>query len=64
MESWYAPRMFETDKFYSVAMFRNLRLVDINEFHEREESLELPAFQNLIMRHVDTAKEKLLKKLV
>ncbi|XP_069839698.1 dynein axonemal heavy chain 7 isoform X1 [Dendropsophus ebraccatus] len=42
--------------------FRQLRLVDIDEFHNRQESMELSIFQNLVMRHIDSAKDKLLKK--
>lgn len=47
-----------------VLTHRGLRLVDITEFHNREESMELSVFQNLCMRHIEAAKEKLLKKLV
>ena len=39
-----------------------LRMVDIEEFHDRKESMELSVFQNLCMRHIDAAKDKLLKK--
>ncbi|XP_041433138.1 dynein heavy chain 7, axonemal isoform X2 [Xenopus laevis] len=42
--------------------FGQLRLVDIDEFHSRQESMELSIFQNLITRHIDSAKDKLLKK--
>ena len=45
-----------------VFLCRDLRLIDVNEFHEREDSMELPTFQGLIMRHVESAKDKLLKK--
>ncbi|XP_073516646.1 dynein axonemal heavy chain 7-like [Phyllobates terribilis] len=41
--------------------FMQLRLVDTDEFHNRQESMELSIFQNLPMRHIDSAKEKLLK---
>lgn len=44
--------------------FRKLRFIDIEEFHSREESMELGIFQNLCMRHIEAAKEKLLKKYV
>ncbi|XP_069471802.1 dynein axonemal heavy chain 7 isoform X2 [Ambystoma mexicanum] len=42
--------------------FWSLRLIDVEEFHMREEPLELSMFQNLIMKHVETAKDQLLKK--
>jgi len=42
--------------------YSNLRMVDIDEFHARLESMELSVFQNLCMRHIDAAKDKLLKK--
>ncbi|XP_073402803.1 dynein axonemal heavy chain 7 [Dendrobates tinctorius] len=42
--------------------FMQLRLVDTDEFHNRQESMELSIFQNLVMRHIDSAKERLLKK--
>ncbi|KAM8934175.1 dynein axonemal heavy chain 7 [Pelodytes ibericus] len=42
--------------------FTNLRLVDMDEFHNRQESMELSVFQNLVMRHLDATKDKLLKK--
>jgi len=41
-----------------------MRLVDIEEFHERHDSMELQTFQGLVMRHIETAKDKLLKKWV
>ncbi|XP_064598423.1 dynein axonemal heavy chain 7-like [Liolophura sinensis] len=44
------------------ASFRNLRFTDSEEFHSRPDSMELATFQNLCMRHIETAKEKLLKK--
>lgn len=39
-------------------------MIDIAEFRNRADSMELHLFQNLCMRHVDAAKEKLLKKYV
>ncbi|XP_011509795.1 dynein axonemal heavy chain 7 isoform X7 [Homo sapiens] len=41
--------------------FKKLRLVDIKEFHNCQDALELSSFQNIIMRHMDSAKETLLK---
>ncbi|WAR10683.1 DYH7-like protein [Mya arenaria] len=44
------------------ASFGSLRFIDIEEFHNRQDSMELGGFQNLCMRHIEAAKEKLLKK--
>ncbi|EPQ01952.1 Dynein heavy chain 7, axonemal [Myotis brandtii] len=41
--------------------FKKLRLIDTEEFHNRQEALELSNFQTIIMRHLETAKETLLK---
>ncbi|XP_054535145.1 dynein axonemal heavy chain 7 isoform X5 [Pan troglodytes] len=41
--------------------FKKLRLVDIKEFHNCQDALELSSFQNIIMRHMESAKETLLK---
>ena len=38
--------------------------MDVNDFHARENSMELTTFQGLIMKHIDAAKDKLLKKSV
>ncbi|KAK7506434.1 hypothetical protein BaRGS_00002546, partial [Batillaria attramentaria] len=42
--------------------FGSLRFIDVEEFHNREDSMELKTFQNLCMRHIEAAKERLLKK--
>ena len=42
--------------------FRGLRLVDVEEILMRTESFELNNFQSLCMRHVEAAKDTLLKK--
>ncbi|XP_033628553.1 dynein heavy chain 7, axonemal-like isoform X2 [Asterias rubens] len=55
------PTMLQVLELWHVS-FGNLRLVDVNEFHQKTESMELAIFQNLVMRHIDAAKEKLLKK--
>ncbi len=39
-------------------------MIDIEEFHNRPDSMELSVFQNLCMRHIEAAKEKLIKKSV
>uniref|UniRef100_A0A8C9AMF6 Dynein axonemal heavy chain 7 n=1 Tax=Prolemur simus TaxID=1328070 RepID=A0A8C9AMF6_PROSS len=41
--------------------FKKLRLIDIEEFHNRQDALELSAFQAIVMRHMESAKETLLK---
>ncbi|XP_048664162.1 dynein axonemal heavy chain 7 isoform X2 [Marmota marmota marmota] len=41
--------------------FKKLRLVDIEEFHNRQDALELSTFQNIIMKHLESAKETLFK---
>ncbi|XP_019118943.2 dynein heavy chain 7, axonemal [Larimichthys crocea] len=41
--------------------YRNLCLIDVEEFHEREESMELTVFQQIINRHVSDARETLLR---
>ncbi|KAF0873023.1 DYH7 protein, partial [Crocuta crocuta] len=41
--------------------FKKLRLVDIEEFHNRQDALELSIFQTIIMKHMESAKETLLK---
>lgn len=41
---------------------RKLRLVDVEEFHNREESMELHVFQQLVSKHIESAKDVLLKK--
>ncbi|XP_031440303.1 dynein axonemal heavy chain 7 [Clupea harengus] len=42
--------------------FKKLRLVDVEEFHNREESMELHVFQQLVSKHIESAKDVLLKK--
>ncbi|XP_078260700.1 dynein axonemal heavy chain 7 [Rhinoraja longicauda] len=42
--------------------FKDLRFIDIDEFRNRKDSMELSTFQVLYMRQIESAKEKLLKK--
>ncbi|EDO45806.1 predicted protein [Nematostella vectensis] len=42
--------------------FGTLRLVDKNDIQMRPEALELAMFQNVVMRHIEIAKETLLKR--
>ncbi|XP_070694441.1 dynein axonemal heavy chain 7 [Pempheris klunzingeri] len=44
--------------------YKNLRLIDVEEFHSREESMELAVFQQIVTRHVDNASGILLKNWV
>ncbi|KAF4014246.1 hypothetical protein G4228_005292, partial [Cervus hanglu yarkandensis] len=41
--------------------FKKLRLVDTEEFHNRQDALELSTFQTIVMKHMESAKETLLK---
>uniref|UniRef100_A0A8C5P1M0 Dynein axonemal heavy chain 7 n=1 Tax=Jaculus jaculus TaxID=51337 RepID=A0A8C5P1M0_JACJA len=41
--------------------YKKLRLVDIEEFHNRQDALELSSFQNIVIKHMEFAKETLLK---
>ncbi|KAA8593177.1 hypothetical protein FQN60_009293 [Etheostoma spectabile] len=41
--------------------YKNLRLIDVEEFHHREESMEISVFQQIVTRHVGNAREILLK---
>lgn len=55
------PCMQQVLKLWHVS-FGKLRLIDTEEFHQRADSMEMKVFQNLCMRHIEAAKEKLLKK--
>ncbi|XP_069555029.1 dynein axonemal heavy chain 7 [Brachyistius frenatus] len=46
------------------ASYKNLRLMDVKEFHSREESIELSVFQQIVTQHVDIAIGILLTKWV
>uniref|UniRef100_UPI0037E73D97 dynein axonemal heavy chain 7 n=1 Tax=Semicossyphus pulcher TaxID=241346 RepID=UPI0037E73D97 len=41
--------------------YKNLRLINVDEFHNRKESMELSVFQQIVSRHVDDARRILLK---
>lgn len=47
--------------FFFCISCRKLRLVDIEEFHNLQDALEMSGFQNIIIRHMESAKETLLK---
>ncbi|GCC28735.1 hypothetical protein chiPu_0007169 [Chiloscyllium punctatum] len=42
--------------------FQQLRFIDVDEFRNRKDSMELTTFQILFMRQIESVKEKLLKK--
>ncbi|XP_069790707.1 dynein axonemal heavy chain 7 isoform X5 [Narcine bancroftii] len=42
--------------------FKDLRLIDVDEFRNRKDSMDLTTFQVLFMRQIESAKEQLLKK--
>ncbi|KAM8856216.1 dynein axonemal heavy chain 7 [Spinachia spinachia] len=44
--------------------YKNLRLIDVEEFHTRKESMELHVFQQIVTSHVEDAKGILLKNWV
>ncbi|KAK4472821.1 hypothetical protein MN116_004037, partial [Schistosoma mekongi] len=41
--------------------YSNLRLIDVQEFYSKLSALELSVFQNICVKHIDVAKEKLLR---
>nr|XP_022323965.1 dynein heavy chain 7, axonemal-like isoform X6 [Crassostrea virginica] len=55
------PCMLQVLDFWHTK-FGRLRFIDINEFHNRVDSMELGTFQNLCMRHIENAKDQLMKK--
>ncbi|XP_033990468.1 LOW QUALITY PROTEIN: dynein heavy chain 7, axonemal [Trematomus bernacchii] len=46
------------------AFYKHFRLIDVEEFHSREESMELSVFQQIVNRQIDNAREVLLKSWV
>uniref|UniRef100_G3NCJ3 Dynein axonemal heavy chain 7 n=1 Tax=Gasterosteus aculeatus aculeatus TaxID=481459 RepID=G3NCJ3_GASAC len=44
--------------------YKNLRLIDVEEFHSMKESMELHVFQQIVTSHVENAKGILLKNWV
>ncbi|XP_075336554.1 dynein axonemal heavy chain 7 [Odontesthes bonariensis] len=44
--------------------YKNLRLVDVDEFHRSDKSIELSEFRQIVTQHVDNAKDILLKNWV
>uniref|UniRef100_A0A671W0U7 Dynein axonemal heavy chain 7 n=1 Tax=Sparus aurata TaxID=8175 RepID=A0A671W0U7_SPAAU len=54
------PTMLQVLHLWHVC-YENLRLIDVEELHSREESMELSVFQQIVNRHVDNARGILLK---
>lgn len=50
--------------FHDSVFCRKVRLIDVEEFHNTQESMELSVFQHLVIRHIESAKDILLKKYV
>uniref|UniRef100_A0A8D0HWI6 Dynein axonemal heavy chain 7 n=1 Tax=Sphenodon punctatus TaxID=8508 RepID=A0A8D0HWI6_SPHPU len=42
--------------------FKNLRLIDKEAFHNRQDAMELSFFQNIAMKHMESTKDVLFKK--
>ncbi|KAI5107507.1 dynein heavy chain 7, axonemal isoform X1 [Silurus meridionalis] len=57
------PAMLSMLNLWHVS-FKNLRLLDVTEFHTREEAMELSVFQQIVNRHMESAEDVLLKKWV
>ncbi|GLD71075.1 dynein heavy chain 7, axonemal-like protein [Lates japonicus] len=54
------PTMLQVLYLWHVS-YKDVRLIDVQEFHSREESMELSAFQQIVTRHVDNARGILFK---
>ncbi|KAK3568802.1 hypothetical protein QTP86_017405 [Hemibagrus guttatus] len=55
------PTMLSVLNLWHVS-FKSLRLVDVTEFHTREEVMELSVFQHIITRQIESAENVLLNK--
>ncbi|KAM9486848.1 dynein axonemal heavy chain 7-like, partial [Clarias gariepinus] len=55
------PTMLSIMKLWHMS-YKNLRLLDVTEFHTREEALELFVFQQIVSRHIESAQATLLNK--
>ncbi|XP_067117728.1 dynein axonemal heavy chain 7 [Osmerus mordax] len=55
------PTMLQVLDLWHVS-FKKVRLIDVEEFHNTQESMELSVFQHLVIRHIESAKDILLKK--
>ncbi|KAK2839527.1 hypothetical protein Q5P01_013267 [Channa striata] len=54
------PTMLQVLYLWHVS-YKNLRLIDVEEFHSRKESIEFSVFQETVTRHIEDAKGILLK---
>ena len=54
--------LFRIKKNWLFLFFSGMRLIDGSEFVKMEEALELKAFQGIAYKHIDSAKDQLLKK--
>ncbi|CAJ1078792.1 dynein heavy chain 7%2C axonemal [Xyrichtys novacula] len=57
------PTMLKVQILWHVD-FKDFRLIDVEEFHSREESMELSVFKEIVRRHVDKARGVLLNNWV
>ncbi|CAK6963682.1 dynein axonemal heavy chain 7 [Scomber scombrus] len=57
------PTMLQVLYLWRVS-YKKLRLIDVEEFHSREESMDLAVFQQIVTRHVDNARAILLNKWI
>ncbi|XP_076854479.1 dynein axonemal heavy chain 7 isoform X2 [Brachyhypopomus gauderio] len=57
----FTPTMLSVLELWYVS-FRKLRLIDVDEFHHRQEAMELSVFHRLVHSHIECAKDVLLKK--
>ncbi|CAL8240697.1 unnamed protein product [Merluccius merluccius] len=55
------PAMLQVLELWHTS-FRSLRLVDVEDFHRREESMALSVFQQMVTSHVESAKAALQEK--
>ncbi|KAL7881400.1 hypothetical protein AOLI_G00082480 [Acnodon oligacanthus] len=57
----FNPTMLSMLDLWHVS-FKKLRLVDVQEFHTRQESMELSVFKQLASKHIEGAKDVLMEK--
>ncbi|XP_028992896.1 dynein axonemal heavy chain 7 [Betta splendens] len=54
------PTMLQVQSLWHVS-YKSLRLLDVDEFHAREQSMEMSVFQKIVTRHVDNTRGIILK---
>ncbi|XP_060945031.1 dynein axonemal heavy chain 7 [Limanda limanda] len=57
------PLMLQVQALWHTS-YKNVRLIDVEEFHRRDESMELSAFHQIVTRHVDNVRGILLRKWI